>query len=476
MTLSQRAATTLAMPVPRALLRLALPILASQALRLAYQWVDALWVRGLGVESTAAITTSVFVLWWVYALNDVFCVGASAFVSQLVGSGDRARAGVTAAKLVQASALLGLMVSVAAPFVARPIFQLLDPTGQVVDEGAEYLVIVLLAAPLTMVAIAFETVMRAAGDTRTPLLLDLGAVLLNALLAPVLIYGWGPFPELGIAGAAWATAIAHATLVVNFVLLARRGHPALPFTRRAPGAPVRLAALARVGLPAALIGILFSVVYIVFARAASPYGAAAVAVVGIVNRVEALQFVLAMSLGLAAATLVGQALGSGQPDRAAEVIRIAQRWIVMVSLVIMGLFLSVPQMFLALFSQDPEVFRLGVPYLRILSLAAVATGLEIVTAEAVVGSGHTRVIGAIFTVVSLARIPLAFMVPQWGDSGLAGLAWLILVTCVLRAGIIVGWAARGHWRSGLAHELHGVGGSATAGPPDPSPSGGPTLL
>ncbi len=455
MTLRERTADSLALPVPRALLRLALPILASQALRLAYQWVDALWVRGLGVESTAAITTSVFVLWWVYALNDVFCVGASAFVSQLVGAGDRARAGVTTAKLVQASALLGLMVSLAAPWVARPIFQLLDPTGQVVDEGAAYLRIVLLAAPLTMVATAFETAMRAAGDTRTPLLLDLGAVVVNAVLAPMLIYGWGPFPQLGIAGAAWATALAHATLVVNFAIIARRGHPALPFARRAPGPPVRLAALARVGMPAALIGMLFSVVYIVFARAASPLGAAAVAVVGIVNRVEALHFILAIALGLAASPLVGQALGAGQPARAAQVLRVAQRWMLGLSLVLTIFYLSAPQLFLVMFSQDPEVFRLGIPYLRILALATAAAGLEIVTAEALVGSGHTRVIAAIFTVISLARIPLAFMVPHWWNSGLVGLAWLISATCFLRASLILGWAARGHWRTGLGQELHG---------------------
>ncbi len=74
-------------PVARALLRLALPVLASQALRLGYQWVDALWVRGLGVEATAAVTTSVFALWCVYALNDVFGAGLSAYVSQLLGAG-----------------------------------------------------------------------------------------------------------------------------------------------------------------------------------------------------------------------------------------------------------------------------------------------------------------------------------------------------------------------------------------------------
>ena len=81
-------------PVPRALLRLALPVLASQALRLGYQWVDALWVRGLGVDATAAVTTSVFVMWCVYAFNDIFGAGLQAYVSQLIGAGERQRAGV----------------------------------------------------------------------------------------------------------------------------------------------------------------------------------------------------------------------------------------------------------------------------------------------------------------------------------------------------------------------------------------------
>jgi hypothetical protein len=76
-------------PVPRTLLRLALPVLASQALRLAYQWVDAMWVRGIGVQATAAVTTSVFVMWSVYSLNDVFGGGLSAYVSQLIGAGER---------------------------------------------------------------------------------------------------------------------------------------------------------------------------------------------------------------------------------------------------------------------------------------------------------------------------------------------------------------------------------------------------
>ncbi|MFI5370279.1 MAG: MATE family efflux transporter, partial [Candidatus Eisenbacteria bacterium] len=269
-------------------MRLALPVLASQALRLAYQWVDALWVRGLGVEATAAVTSSIFVVWWVLSLNDIFQLGVVAFASQLLGAGDRARAGVAAYKGLRASALLGLAGTAMGLFGARAIFRGMGADPALMVSGPAYLRVILCGAPFFMVAETGASIMRAAGNTRTPLLFDLAAVGLNAVLSPFLIYGIGPFPRLGVAGAAWATVSAQVTLVALFLFAAWRRHPAFPLARHADGPPVRILGLARVGLPAALIGSLFSVVYIAFARAASAYGAASMAIVGIANRIEAL--------------------------------------------------------------------------------------------------------------------------------------------------------------------------------------------
>jgi Na+-driven multidrug efflux pump len=216
---------------------------------------------------------------------------------------------------------------------------------------------------------------------------------------------------------------------------------------------VGIGGLARVGVPAAIIGSLFSVVYLAFVRAASPYGEAAVAIIGVGNRIEALQFILSLSIGMAAATLLGQALGAGRLDRAEQVLRVAQRWAILVAVGMTVLLFAVPRMFLALFTRDPAMFTLGVPYLRILAVTIVATGVEITTAEAVMASGHTREMSAIYTVFSLLRIPLAFMVTRWGNAGVLGIAWLITISCILRSILLVGWAARGTWKRGLAREL-----------------------
>ncbi len=455
MTSAPDRAELLTAPVTRILLRLALPVLASQALRLAYQWVDAMWVKGLGVEATAAVTTSVFALWCVYALNDLFSAGLSAYVSQLLGGGERARAGVAVRKAVTASAALGVATAIVGLVAAGPLARLVVPSGGVADAYALYLRTVLLGAPFILASLTAEVALRAAGDTRTPLAVDLLSILLNIALAPLLIYGWGPVPALGLAGAAWATVIAQAVMFGCYALLAAWRHPGLPLAWTAPGGPVRMAGLLRVGVPVTLIGMLFSVVYVVFVRAAAPFGEAAVAIVGVANRIEALQFILSLAVGTAGATLLGQALGAGDVERAARVMRTAQRWAIWISVTMTLVMLLLPQALLALFTGDAGLLAVGVPYLRVLSLAVVATGIEIVTAEVVVGSGHTREISLIYTVVSLFRIPLAFWVTRWWDAGVMGIAWLITISCTLRAIVLVGWAARGTWKRGLARELRG---------------------
>ena len=455
-------------PLPRTLFKLAVPVLVSHLLRISFQWVDALWVRGLGVDATAAITTSIFATWWVLSLNDIVGIGVMAYISQLLGAGQRQRAGVAAWKAIRASAVLGLFGTAAGVFAGDRVFAIMTSDPRMIETGGRYLSIILAAAPLPMMALTCESIMRAGGNTRTPLLLDLGAVGINAILAPFLIYGIGPFPRLEVAGAAWATVIAYLVLVLSYLVLAMRRHPNFPLARRAPGPPIRILGMARVGLPAALIGCMFSVVYIAFARAASQFGPAAMAVVGVVNRIEAIQFMTAVAIGMAGATIVGQSLGAGRPERAEQAIRIGLKWATGVAGVMSILLAAIPEMFLKLFSSDPEVVRLGVPYMRVMALALIPNAMEIVTAESIIGSGHTRTMSIIFNVFSVARIPLAFLVPQWTGTGVVGIAWVITATCIVRGTMIVAWGMRGTWKRGLAHELHGTAPPA----PDAPEAGG----
>src|SRR5262249_57227464 len=115
---------------------------------------------------------------------------------------------------------------------ARALFRVMDPAGAVADAGAVYLRVVLLGAPLLLVAETCQIAMRAAGDTKTPLLVDALSITTNVVLAPFLIYGWGPAPRLGVAGAALATVIAQGIMVVCYAVVALRRSPALPLALR----------------------------------------------------------------------------------------------------------------------------------------------------------------------------------------------------------------------------------------------------
>jgi Na+-driven multidrug efflux pump len=208
-----------------------------------------------------------------------------------------------------------------------------------------------------------------------------------------------------------------------------------------------------VGLPTALIGIMFSLVYIAFSRSAARFGAPSLAIVGVANRIEAIQFVVSGAIGTAAAALVGQNLGARRPDRASLVMRTGVSWIAVVSIALTAIIATHPTLFLGLFTQDAEALRIGVPYLRILAICLLATGIEMVVAEAVQGSGHTRPMSIIYNSFSLLRIPLAFWVPDWTGTGVLGIAWVIATTCIVRTGLMLAWVSRGTWKTGLAREI-----------------------
>lgn len=151
-------------------------------------------------------------------------------------------------------------------------------------------------------------------------------------------------------------------------------------------------------------------------------------------------------------------------------IRTGQGWGLGVAAVLSVLLFSIPEVFLRLFSADPEVVRLGVPYMRVMTLCLVANALEIVTAEAVIASGHTRTMSIIFNLFSVARIPLAFVIPQWTGTGVVGIAWVITGTCLVRGTLIVLWARRGTWKRGLTHELRGAPAMGRAPETAPGPA------
>ena len=316
----------------------------------------------------------------------------------------------------------------------------METPSEVTALGVRYLGTYLAGSPLIFGYFVVDAAFRAAGNTRLPFIMLLCATIVAGILDPILIIGWGPFPSLGIRGAALATLCVRGGMCVIGVGMLRR--------RRLVrfGAPdwSRIATIARVGLPTALTGVIFSLIYVVMTRTTQRFGTPALAALGLGHRVESWMYMVGVGFGAAAAAIVGQNLGAGQPDRAARA-----GWLTLALTGVPGvlacaaLFL-LPTTLAGLFSTDHAVVEEATRYLRAAAFAQLVVSGETVLEGALGGAGWTTPPMVTSTAITLARVPLAaWAAAQWGTTGIW---WVISLTAIARALAMMALWASGGWR------------------------------
>lgn len=434
-------------PLTRALFRLAGPAILAKALHAALGLVDVFWVSRLGAAQSASVTTSFFASWILVSAVDLTALGILAHVARHTGAGDRVRAGHAAAQGLMVGVWLGVLFAAGAWFAAPWLFRTLGTAPDVTSNGVAYLRILFLAAPFTFTYLNCEFLMRAAGDTRAPLVVAGIAVLFNAVLDPLLIYGVGPFPRLGVPGAGWATLLAQALACAVFAVYALRRHASFPLT---PAALHRFDArlvgsLLRIGFPGMAVGTFYSTIYLFMSGIAARLGTRELAILGLANRSESVTYLVTNGFGAATATVVGQCLGAGRPERAERAAWASVGWMTAYAFVTGALLVVWPQAILRLFSADPAVVEMGAPYLRILGYAQPLMAVEIVLEHAFSGAGDTVPPMVVSVPMNALRVPLLFWILRTGG-GLLQMGWVLAITCMARGILAALWFRRGAWK------------------------------
>lgn len=415
-------------PLRGTILRIALPAVAASLLMTLFASVDAFWVgKRLGASALAAVSTSLFYIWMAVALAEMVGVGLTSVAARRHGEGRSDEARIVAGDSIIFALGLGTLVSVLGMLTLPRLFVVLGTNAEVSALGMRYLGTYFLGLPLIYGFFAVDATFRASGDTRTPLLLLVTSVAVTLVLDPVLILGLGGFPKLGIAGAAIATLTTRGVVFVGGCAIAiRRG---LLRIGRVSGESI--VAVCRVGLPTAVTGIVFSIIYIGIARIATPFGTPALAALGIGHRVESWLFMVGVGFGAATAAIVGQNLGAGRPDRAERAGWMAVGYCSVLGFVSFASQVIAPRWLAGIFSTDPEVIRVASSYLRIASVSQLAISMEMVLDGALGGAGDTVPPMLASTTLSVIRIPLAaWAASRWGT---IGIWWVISVTAVGRA-------------------------------------------
>ena len=428
-------------PLPRLVRRFALPAVASNLLMTLFGSVDAYWVgTRVGADGLAAVSTAVFWVWLVIAVAEMVSIGLTAIAARRHGEGTADAAARTAGEALGFSVLLGSAIAVVGHLLLPQLFAVMGTPPAVTALGLRYLGTYLLAAPLLFGYFAVDATFRAAGDTRTPLLLLTTSVLLTLLLDPVLILGLGPAPRLGIAGAAVATVgVRSVAFVIGLWLLVRRGllRPRMPHWRT-------MWAISRIGLPTALTGVMFSLIYVAMTRTTTRFGTPALAALGLGHRVESWLYMIGVGFGAAAAAIVGQNLGARRPDRAMRAGWLLTAYATLPALGVFALVTLFPERVAALFTTDAAVIAETARYLRIASLAQLFVAAELVLEGAMGGAGDTVPPMLSSASLTLVRIPLvAWCAARWGTSGIW---WVISLTAVARGIAMMALWRLGRWQ------------------------------
>ncbi len=429
-------------PLRPAVLRLAAPAVAMMACHFSFNLIDTIWVgRLIGPAALAAVSSAGFYVWVALSLGEMVEIGLIAVAARRHGEGDPERAARAAGAAVAYAMLAGVVVGIAGLLVADTMFRLMTVPPEVARLGHAYLSTWLLGCPLVFGFFAIEATFRAAGDTRTPFLMLAGSVCVSIALDPLLIIGIGPFPHLGVEGAALASVMVRGGgFLLGLVLALRRGLLRI-------GAPDwrALPTIIRIGAPLSLSGVLLSVIYMWLTRFTSRFGTPALAALGIGHKMEGLGFIAITGFALAASALVGQNLGARQEARAREAVRLTVGYCLVVTVTTAVAFLLIPGQLVALFTPDPHVIADGVLYLRVIAFAQIAQSFELILEGALAGAGYTFWPQIASTTLTALRIPLA---AWWSRPlGLLGI-WLALsVTAIARGVAMVVFWKGGRWRA-----------------------------
>lgn len=422
-------------PILRSLMELALPITASSFLATAYNITDMAWIGMLGARAVAGVGVGGMYLWLSQGLVSMARMGGQVLTGQKLGGRETERAREYAAAALWMTVLFAAVFSAVCVIFTGPLirfFGLNDP--ETFDYAWGYMKITCGLLVFSYMNQTLTGIYTAQGDSVTPFQANLMGLVMNMLLDPMLILGLGPFPKLGVNGAAIATVFAQFLVMAAMLLsLRRRGQEQnvlrnIPLPTQISGSYYR--DIVSIGLPTAVQGTLYCGFSMVLTRMVAGFGPEAVATQRVGGQIESISWNTADGFASAINAFVAQNFGAGKPDRVKKGYSISFRVVAVWGLLVMLLFVGLPEPMARVFFHEEEVIGVAVGYLTILGLGEGFMCVEIMTVGALSGLGKTKLCSVISILLTGARIPLAYALS--GSMGITGIWWALTITSVLK--------------------------------------------
>ncbi|HIX14735.1 MAG TPA: MATE family efflux transporter [Candidatus Hungatella pullicola] len=418
------------------LTRLAMPIMATAMVQTAYSLTDMAWIGLLGAPAVAAVGAASMYVWLSQGVSALAKMGGQVKAAHALGSGNRDEAATYASGALQMGIVFALIYGGAAVMGSDPLIVFFGLTSpEIVHDAKVYLQITCGLIIFSFLNTIFTGLFTAMGDSKTPFAANVIGLVINIILDPVLIFGYGPFPQLRVAGAAIATVLAQ--IVVTLVFLRAMKQDEGLFDRVKIFQRVswkHILTMVQIGFPAAVQNLIYTSISMVLTRFVAGFGDAAVAVQRVGSQVESISWCTADGFAAALNSFVGQNYGGGKYGRVKKGYTTAVAVMFVWGLFCTALLIGFAEEIFSLFIHEQEVIPLGVSYLVILGISQMFMCIELTTVGALSGLGKTFLCSVISVIFTSARIPLAMILSRT-PLGLDGIWWAFTISSIIKGGL-----------------------------------------
>ena len=415
-----------------ALTKLALPIMATSLIQMAYNLTDMIWIGFLGADSVAAVGAAGMFVILINGLSTMCKTGGQIKVGQCLGSDDRRQAGQYAQSALQMGIVFSIFCGAICVGFASPLVSFFNfSSPQVVDDAIIYLSICCGLTIFQFLNTIFTGILTAMGNSKMCFQATAVGLVANIVLDPLLIFGFAFIPSMGVAGAAIATVGAQAIVTLLFIYAVCKD--TVVFNQvKLWSKPLwqRIKVIIMLGGPAAADTAFYSIISMMIARIIADYGDSAVAVQKVGAQIESITWMIAQGYGAALSSFVAQNCGAGKVDRIKKgyglSIGLLCGWGTITTLI---LFFGAPLIF-SIFIREADVIPLGVNYLEILALSQIAMAVEYGVNGLFSGLGRTMIPSTISVVFTILRVPMAMILGH--IMGLDGVWWTLTLSSVAK--------------------------------------------
>lgn len=434
--------------IVQSLVSLAVPIVITNLLHSAYQLTDTFWVGRLGADAVAAVSLSFPIIFLLMTLGGGFSIAGTILVAQYKGKGDEHQVNHVATQTMVMVLLVSVMISVLGYTLSPFIISLMGAEDVVYTQAVEYLRISSFGMVFMFGFFMYQSLMRGVGEVNTPLYIVATTVLMNLVLDPFFIMGWGPIPGSGVTGAAYATISTQGVAMAIGTWLLMRGRNGIRISFAHFGFDRSLIKqMFFLGLPASIEMSMKALGLTIVSFIVASFGTSIVAAYGIGIRVLSFIIIPAFGLSMATSTLVGQNMGAGKPERARETgWKSAQ--VGFVTLVLVGVltYMFARPITAAFIPGDDVVIDLASVFVRSLSFAFGFLGIQFIFSGVFQGAGNTR-ISMIFSIISLwvLEFPLTYILSKHTSLAEFGIWVAPPIAAVIMAGVSLTYFFIGKW-------------------------------